>query len=1002
MKVHLMSNCFLICLLTFSFYRVHAQTLTPFVLSPKSPARIFSFTNKQSSFYCGVANGENSSGFHGITIAKEKQFENYWIMFGDEFLRREEATITVTPWLITRVYPEYNTKEEVFFADSLTLLAVWITSDYKGPITLIPAWSSVWMNTLADTLDAQTILLKNRLNSVVRIHFSEGRWRNPSDELFSRLKNPSPMLVPKVFIGQFERSMMFEVEFFARSSSLAPYISEELDELQRRKQERITQLVKPDDGGFQSSNEAMNQSYAWLRASLDALVMNQSGVGIYAGLPWFDDYWGRDTFISLPGAFLVTGDFESAKLVLRSFSAFQNKKAYLPDYGRIPNRITPTEISYNTVDATPWFARESYEYILYSGDVEFANEIFPALDMAIEGAKKFHLDTFGFLTHADPETWMDAVGDRGAWSPRGTRAVEVQALWITQLESSAAIARIAGKQVIADEWSALAKKVRENFIEQFTHPKEQILVDRLRLADVQDNQIRPNTLIALAQSLTPIAPEPLAFHTVRKTFEHCVYRYGVASLSQFDNGFHPYHQHPGFYPKDAAYHNGVIWTWLTGPAVTLLCRYGLQDSAFRLTQSLNQISQSQGQIGSLPELTDALSRNGHGIPEWSGTFSQAWSLAEYLRNLYQDYLGIHPNMIEKRVTLSPRLPKDMRSIEAIIRMGNSTFRVRYDFTDSKKNLTSVERLSGTDTIEVRLSLLHDHAHHTARLNIHLTRKKIEFIYNTSTNSFFGSSPDVVIEQNQPLFMYENELRSLRFCTPYLRRDLPALKSPTHPLLEGPVAASKNPLAPVIFEKSDPIGDDVGLNKKYSYPLNVNFQKGIFDITSMKVQSDNDMVYFRITMNNLSQPGWHPEYGFQLTMLALAIDIDGVKRSGSRYIRHNAQVVLPNDIWYERLILVGGGIQVMDKNDAILCEYIPTDERYPIGDVQTRTISFAIPVRYLGKPNKDWDYYLIAGGQDDHGGAGIGEFRTVLPIATEWNGGGNNEKAPNVYDDLKSR
>ena len=44
--------------------------------------------------------------------------------------------------------------------------------------------------------------------------------------------------------------------------------------------------------------------------------------------------------------------------------------------------------------------------------------------------------------------------------------------------------------------------------------------------------------------------------------------------------------------------------------------------------------------------------------------------------------------------------------------------------------------------------------------------------------------------------------------------------------------------------------------------------------------------------------------------------------------------------------------------------------------------------------------VVAGAQDDHGGAGIGEFRQVLETASEWNGGGRTSAADsNVYDTL---
>ena len=58
------------------------------------------------------------------------------------------------------------------------------------------------------------------------------------------------------------------------------------------------------------------QALRWLQLTMDSLVTRQRGDGIYAGLPWFNEYWGRDSFISLPGATLVTGHFDEARAIL--------------------------------------------------------------------------------------------------------------------------------------------------------------------------------------------------------------------------------------------------------------------------------------------------------------------------------------------------------------------------------------------------------------------------------------------------------------------------------------------------------------------------------------------------------------------------------------------------------------------------------------------------------------------------------------------------------------
>ena len=58
---------------------------------------------------------------------------------------------------------------------------------------------------------------------------------------------------------------------------------------------------------MQADDAELEKALRWLVITMDQLVTRQRGDGIYAGLPWFNEYWGRDSFIALPGALLVTG-----------------------------------------------------------------------------------------------------------------------------------------------------------------------------------------------------------------------------------------------------------------------------------------------------------------------------------------------------------------------------------------------------------------------------------------------------------------------------------------------------------------------------------------------------------------------------------------------------------------------------------------------------------------------------------------------------------------------
>src|SRR5206468_2328202 len=83
---------------------------------------------------------------------------------------------------------------------------------------------------------------------------------------------------------------------------------------------------------------------------------------VIAGYPWFAD-WGRDTMISLPGLFLVTGRHEEALAALVRFARARRR-------GIIPNRFDDEtgEPHYNTVDASLWFIHAACAYLDASAD----------------------------------------------------------------------------------------------------------------------------------------------------------------------------------------------------------------------------------------------------------------------------------------------------------------------------------------------------------------------------------------------------------------------------------------------------------------------------------------------------------------------------------------------------------------------------------------------------------------------------------------------------------
>lgn len=995
LKVHI-----LLFLCSFQSFLFAQSLVEDLAIEVKKQSREFSFTNKQTAFYYGETNATNSTSWQGFNVSGYEFVDDYQIWIHDKKLDRKSVLKTlVYPDYIKRIYPN-GIAEELRFADSIALFSVTITSRTPVHVDIVPLFS--------DGRSADYYLINTRSDIALvarRNHLARSEMQNYPVWLAIHGSGFLPQRKSTKLKGQFSPLMFIADRGTSHTLTFCVADGETDAELSARDyilhQEKYNQARRARMEGLltatlvKTDNTRFNKALAWAKLSLDALIMNQGTKGIFAGLPWFNDYWGRDTFIALPGATLVQGHFSEAKQILRSFAAFQKTDSTSTDFGRIPNRVTTSDMIYNTADGTPRFVMMAKEYVDRSGDAEFIAEIYPTIARATRGTIIYHCDSLGFLVHNDQETWMDAAGPEGPWSPRGNRANDIQAVWARQLEASIWFARKQGDLQSAALWEAKLLALKQNFPKFFLR-EDGTVADHLNADGSQDQQIRPNQIFA-----QPLVDEATRARVVHSVTNNLTYAYGVSSLSQHDGNFHPFHRYEPFYPKDAAYHNGVVWTWVQGSLISELCHFSRQELAAVISENTVRQILDLGAVGTQSELIDAVARANEKEPRLSGTFSQAWNLAEFIRNFYDNYLGARVDLLNHHLVLRPRLPRSLGSVSATLnlngralpvlvkRQGGSMV-IDIDGRNLRKGGTAEVILPNGRNQEARVTFdLRPKARARIQAKDNVVSLYINGTKERRANAIYSTTP------SSPL------LRSLNLLKPGIPKGLRSLKGPSYPLLSNKQIMSSPKSSVSSSVLIDSLGDDTGVGA-YTYPTNPNFASGILDLAGITVQSDSVNAYFELRFRNLADPGWHPEYGFQLTFAAVAIDHDSVAGSGTRLVGHNANFLLEENRAYERLILVGGGVRIEDQHGKILAEYFPTeaDVANPIGNIELKTIRFAIPLQYLGKPTNNWTMTLLVGAQDDHGGAGIGEFRTVNRETSEWNGGGRmNPDWPNVYDTM---
>lgn len=521
-----------------------------------------------------------------------------------------------------------------------------------------------------------------------------------------------------------------------------------------------------------TSDADYNKALNWAKAASRMFVVEQFGTGIWAGLPWFRDNWGRDTFIALPGTLLVSGQFDDARAVLANFARYQNLKTpHDKEYGRIPNRIAAGDsIIYNTVDGTPWMLREALEYIRYTGDQAFAQQMYKLAVPYFDGAIANYMDSDALLAHDSADTWMDArIEGKQPWSARGPRAVEIQALWYTALQTGAYLAAQAGDKPRAEQWSALAQRAKASFLRLYWDGE--VMADRLRIDASRDTKVRPNQLMLVSVPFDDFVPPAVQARVTRNAVSSLLYPYGIASLSQDDPYFHPRHENPGFHHKDAAYHQGTIWGWNAGYTVTALNKFGYQDLAWPLAQNLGHQILHLGTLGNMSELLDALPHEG-GTLKPSGTYAQSWSVAEYARNGYQDFVGFKPDLLENTLAFSPAIPSAWSHFDALLPFGvGEQLEVRYTRGPQQRWRM---RLTGERTRNVTFSFL-NHDKSRSRVTFQLAPGKASLLQLGAGKATLNGRPLASAPQQAS---FAAAIGALHFLSPrpYRPQDFPMLQA----------------------------------------------------------------------------------------------------------------------------------------------------------------------------------------------------------------------------------
>jgi glycogen debranching enzyme len=344
--------------------------------------------------------------------------------------------------------------------------------------------------------------------------------------------------------------------------------------------------------------------------ALNSFIVKSKIEGIYAGLPWFFQFWTRDSAICCK-ALMLNENYALAKKILMNYIDYIREDGWMPNIfpssgadsadavGLVFFRINELiEILENKKIIWKYFTKGEIRYIEMK------------LENAIYSIMKNHSSN-GFILNGKKETWMDTL-------PREGIRIEIQALHV----------------VMCSLLKKLAKMVDDKISHNFARQQEDYLIDKTRkylfkeylLDGLNDEIARPNVFLAYY-----ICPDLLSSSKWEKTFDFVLPRLwlewgGLSSIDKSNPEFQS--RHTGV--NDKSYHKGDSWYYINNLAAISMHRLNRKKYKEYIEKifeaSTNEIL-SKGILGYHAELSSAE------IQESKGCLAQAWSSAIYIELL---------------------------------------------------------------------------------------------------------------------------------------------------------------------------------------------------------------------------------------------------------------------------------------------------------------------------------------------------------------------------------
>ncbi len=397
--------------------------------------------------------------------------------------------------------------------------------------------------------------------------------------------------------------------------------------------------------GAQIMTEDEIVNFAVERGLRDLYILRQptpKGIGIAAGIPWYSAPFGRDSAIT--GWQLLPYRPDLSRECIELLGAYQGTKvdefrAERP--GKIMHELRFGEMArvgqiphtpyYGTVDATALWCMLVARYLRWTGDMPFAMEIWPKLELALSWLDSASEKT-GYISYIrespeglENQGWKDSgnsIGhENGELAKPPISLCEVQGYLYAARLAIAEIASSLKKHELAERLHAQSAILKRDFKRDFWMPEHEFPALAL---DYDAKQVKVFSSNAGHCIWTGILDGEMAQRTAdRMLAPDMDSGWGLRTLSKQASYYNP-----------MSYHNGSVWPHDNAIILEGFRKIGRIRDAHYLLSAMAAVAQHQKDFR-LPELVCGFERTNWGSPiDYPVSCSpQAWAAGSIFQML---------------------------------------------------------------------------------------------------------------------------------------------------------------------------------------------------------------------------------------------------------------------------------------------------------------------------------------------------------------------------------